>query len=38
MTIGHIILGFMVIVSIMIIICFGYLIYDIIQGVRKVKK
>ena len=35
MTIGHIILGFIVIVSIMITICFGYLAYDIIQEVRK---
>ena len=34
-TIGHIILGFIVIVSIMITICFGYLAYDIFQEVRK---
>lgn len=34
-SIGHIILGFIVIVSMLVLICFGYLAYDIFQEVRK---
>ena len=35
-SIGNVILTFMIIVFVLLVICFGYFVYDIYQGINKI--